>query len=81
MSGDSTRRVHQGSIFGYILACALVPTRANTGAAYIRAFALIVACLQLYTEAIADFKCESLMAFETFSNYTFLLYRLHMESA
>ena len=44
-----------------------------------RAFALIVAHPQLYAEAMADFNCESLMTFEAFSNYTFPLYRLHVE--
>ena len=58
MSGiaiDSTEYVHQGSVFGYILAHTLAPTRANARALYLRAFALVAACPQLYVEAVADY--------------------------
>ena len=76
---DSSGWVYQGSVFSYILALALAPTGANARAAYMRAVALVVAQLQLYAKAVADFNQEMLMTFEAFSNYTFPLYRLHVE--
>ena len=88
-------RCTKGSVFGYILAYILAPVGANARAAYMRAFALIVACPplvvaclplivacpQLYPKAVADFNHESLMAFEAFSNYMFPLYRFYVEPA
>ena len=76
---DSTGHMHQGSVFGYILVYALAPTGANARASYMRAFPLIAVHPQLYTEAMADYDYKSSVAFQAISNYTFPLYRLHME--
>ena len=71
MSGiaiDISGWVYWGSIFGYILACALAPKGAHARAAYLRAFALIAACLHLYSDAVDDFDRESSVPFKTLDN-------------
>ena len=71
--------VHQGSIFRYILALVLAPTVAHAKAVYLRAFALVATELHLYAEVVDDFDKESLVLFKALNNYTFPLYRLHIE--
>ena len=76
---DITGQVHQGSIFGYILAHALAPTGAHAHAEYMRAFALVATCLHLYANAVYNFDQASSVPFMALDNLTFPLYRLHVE--
>ena len=76
---DILGRVHQGSIFGYILAHAWAPTGAHARAVYLRAFALVATWPHLYADMVDDFDQESSVPFKALNNYTFSLYRLHLE--